>query len=264
MLKNKARLDSAMDEDLMEFEDVIIEISRYSVPDPTQAMTERLLERVRSAVPSAPVPTANPWGVGRWIRLALQQASVFEKPFWVASMIIILLGLLFSLGDSQTVLFSMLAPAMAALGVAYSFRGGTIKEIELTCPVTPYQIVLGRMLVIFVFNTVLGLVGSMVLANYGSGIVFSDLVIEWLAPMLLLTGLALVTAVWFNSLVSAASSMSLWALLLSFKFKVFGVWIDWWIESLTSPQVMAVLGLGLILLGFHSAQQVWGKRGLAV
>ncbi len=262
-MKNKFRIESAMDEELLGFEDVIIELAKYSVPDPTPAMTERLLDSVRSAVPSAPVPTANPWKAGRWIRLALQQGSVFEKPFWVASLIIMLLGLLFSLGDSLPVLFSMLAPGMAALGVAYSFRGGTIKEIELTCPVTPYQIVLGRMLVIFVFNTVLGFAGSMVLAGYGSGVVFSDLVIEWLAPMLLLTGMALVTAVWFNSLVSAAGSISLWVLLLSFKFTGFGLQIGWWPKSMASPQVMAVLGIGLIALGFYSANR-FGERGLAV
>jgi hypothetical protein len=242
----------------LEFADVIENLAKYSVPDPIPAMTERLLERVRPAVPQSLGFCA----VNKrqsifftWLKPVFQQVSVFERYFWLANSIIILTGLCVSLGDSGTLGFSLLAPAVAAGGVAYSFRGQKALELELTCPITPYQIVLGRMLVIFVYNTVMSLIGSIILVGSKSGLVFSTLVIDWLAPMLLLTGVALVTAILFNSLISSVTSMLIWSSVLGIKFNWLGS-ETWRVGLLTSPSVMSIIGLGLIFIGLLCSRKI--------
>ena len=130
---------------------------------------------------------------------------------------------------------SLLAPGMASLGVAYSFRGQGTLEIELTCPVTPYQIVLGRMLVIFGYNTIVGLTGSAVLVGSNSGLIFSALVMDWLAPMLL------------------------WGAMLFYRFNLYGFAYSQWVKSLVTPEVMTLSGLGLILAGFYSSRYIWNR-----
>ena len=104
--------------------------------------------------------------------------------------------------------------------LAYSFRGQGTLEIELTCPVTPYQIVLGRMLVIFGYNTIVGLTGSAVLVGSNSGLIFSALIMDWLAPMLL------------------------WGAMLFYRFNLFGFAYGQWVKSLLTPEVMTLSGLG--------------------
>lgn len=256
----KYNWENDKDNELLEYADVISELAQFSVPDPTPAMTERLLERARQGLPRPRMFSGEKQSsVLVWLKPVVQQVSVFEKRFWLASFFVLALGLFVSLSDPSSMYLSLLAPGMAALGVAYSFRGQGTLEIELTCPVTPYQIVLGRMLMIFGYNTIVGLTGSALLVGLNSGLIFSALVLEWLAPMLLLIGIAMVTVIWFNSLVSVSSSMLLWGAILAYRFNLFGFAYGQWVNSLVTPQVMTLSGLVLILAGFYSSRYMWDR-----
>jgi hypothetical protein len=115
---------------------------------------------------------------------------------------------------------ALIAPLVAALGVSFLYGPGVdlVVEIEEATPVSQRKILLARLTLIFGFNLVVGLVGSLVLTVAGiMGLIpmlnFFSLVGIWLAPMTALSALAfLLTVITGDPLAGMAMSMTIWAM----------------------------------------------------
>lgn len=107
----------------------------------------------------------------------------------VATGVVLLAGALATLGTG-TPYVALLAPAVAAAGIAYAYGPGIDPAWELSCSVavSDRMVLLVRALAVFGLNAALGLVASAV-----SGVA-TAVTLGWLLPMTAVCALALATA----------------------------------------------------------------------
>lgn len=192
---------------------------------PTAAQTEALLARLRPELPP-PVPV----NVSRhkqqqavlsvsWLRLLLQaQWRVVGGDIWAASALVMVLGVVVSFvwqgaGGTAGLPLVLAAPVVAALGIAtlYSPADG-VWELEMTTAVSPGLLLLVRLLLVFGFDLLLALGGSLVLALFLPQVSLWLLVTTWLAPMTFLAALAFLFTVWSGRAeIGICASLGLWA-----------------------------------------------------
>jgi hypothetical protein len=155
-----------------------------------------------------------------WYPLLLlrSQTRVVSREILLASALVIVLGVLVTLTTSVTsfggmTALSVLAPMVAAVGIAllYDRDAERMLELEDTTRTTARQLLLARLTLIFAFDTVLGLIGSVVLVIFRSEVSLMPLVLSWLAPMTFLSGLAfLLSVLLLEAMYAAVFSLSLW------------------------------------------------------
>jgi len=180
---------------------------------------EGLLARLPApAVRPAPARTTAFRGRSRktWQRtgaLLCAQARVVRGEIWIASALILALGLLVTGAASRAPSLALVAPLVAAAGVAFLYGPAMdpALEIELAAPVSPRLVLLARLALVFGFDLGLGLAASVALALLRPGVLLWPLVASWLAPMAFLSMLALLLTVLSNeSAMGAAASLVLW------------------------------------------------------
>lgn len=205
-------------------------LARYDAPVPDAASQAALLARLRPMVAArTATPEAIDWGapvgggVRDWLRLALAQTRLIDPAFRWASALIVALGLLVGLsgrGGPLALVLALLAPILAAAGVAIAFRpaGQTLSEIERLSPVSPLSLLYARLAVVLAVN--LGISAVLLLGIWAEEprLVLWRLALLWLGPMLGLAGLSLWLSVRVGPLVSIAAPSVLWGGL------VFGTW----------------------------------------
>jgi hypothetical protein len=164
-----------------------------------------------------PQPSFNwQWG----FNLLRIQARVVRGEIWPASALIMALGLVVTLVAADTLPLVLVAPVIAAVGVAFIY-GPTVDpalEIELATPTSPRSVLLARLALVFGYDLVLGLLGSLLLALLATDVSLWPLVMSWLAPMAFLSSLALLLAVLsVDSGLGALVSLVLWVLFHLFR-----------------------------------------------
>lgn len=195
-------------------------LREWQAPIPTASETTRLAESMRRLVEARRTGrTASRLSRG-WLVLC-SQVRVVQGEIWAASAIVMGLGLLVTLGYSLTqapeasLPFVLLAPLAAAVGITllYGPSVDPALEIELTLPVSPRQILVGRLVLVFGFDLALGLAGSAALSLLRADVPFLPLVSAWLAPMTFLAALAfLLMTLTLDSGVSLLVCLGLWFL----------------------------------------------------
>jgi hypothetical protein len=154
-----------------------------------------------------------------WYPLALMhsQLRVIQREIWLASALVLLLGVVVTLlapkPDSAT--FTVLAPLVAAVGVAmlYDHDSRMMLEIEETTRASARLLLLARLTLVYGFNLVLALIGSIVLAIFDADISLIPLIASWLAPMTFLSGLGFFLSIVLNDTLAASMfSLLLWVI----------------------------------------------------
>jgi hypothetical protein len=137
--------------------------------------------------------------------------------FWIASVLLLLAGIL--LARSLTVadlitLLILLLPLTAVFSLTYALRtpSAGLRAIEASCPVNFAQTSMGVGLAILAFASLPGLVATLgfALANWAP---FWNLLLAWLAPLLLLTVISLPIALLRNVRLAALVGGLPWMLL---------------------------------------------------
>lgn len=137
--------------------------------------------------------------------------------FWIASVLLLLAGIL--LARSLTVsdlitLLILLLPLTAVLGLTHALRtpSAGLRAVEASCPVNFVQTSMGLGLALLAFDGLLGLVATLgfTLANWAP---FWNLLLAWLAPLLLLTVISLPIALLRNVRLAALIGGLPWLLL---------------------------------------------------
>ncbi|HUZ01556.1 MAG TPA: hypothetical protein VMU89_14505 [Thermomicrobiaceae bacterium] len=184
--------------EIRELAPVLARLAAWEAPIPAPADTAQLVSRLAPLLP-APSPIravarARPRGVGPRLRAefgrVVLQATLFRPWFWLSSAAIVALGLglLSATGVNRPLLLELLGPALSYLAVAAAGRAapvGTL-ELELACPVSATQLTLTRLLIVLSYDVALGLLLSLA---PGGGML--SLTLHWLAPLLLVSGVAL-------------------------------------------------------------------------
>ena len=129
-------------------------------------------------------------------------------PWLIATVVVLAAGAVATLSTGQP-LVALLAPGVAAAGIAYSYGPGIDPAWELSCSmaISDRMVLLVRALAVFALNAVLGLVASTV-CGQAAAVTFG-----WLVPMTAVCALALAVATLARSaMAGAAAGMAGWAI----------------------------------------------------
>lgn len=177
----------------------VVSLDRAAVPP--SGLLEGALRRIRRVDPAGtPAPRFRPtW---RWlVQLLRSQAPLVQREIWPVSLVVMLIGLIVAFIADQVIAFRIIAPlvAMACMSVLYGPENDPAFELAQSAPTSPWQILLARLVLVYGYNLVLALAGSLALLPLMSEPVYSELVLGWLAPMTFLSAAALALSLWLGS-----------------------------------------------------------------
>jgi hypothetical protein len=167
------------------------------VPRPSSAETTRLIhvlltEAAFQTQDTREQGTSHLWRIAVVTRWRLHLLGPW---LWMAGVLLLLAGI--ELSRSLTVsdlitLLILLLPLAAVFGLAHTLHSPSagLRAVEASSSITFAQTSIGLGLVLLVFDSVLGLVATLgfTLANWAP---FWNLLLAWLAPLLLLTAISL-------------------------------------------------------------------------
>jgi hypothetical protein len=133
-------------------------------------------------------------------------------PWLIASVVVLAAGAAATLGSGQPVT-ALLAPAVAAAAIAYSYGPGIDPAWELSCSmaVSVRMVLLARALAVFAVNALLGLAASAVSASGAAAAV----TVGWLVPMTAICAFALAVATVAQSAnAGAAAGVAAWLIVV--------------------------------------------------
>jgi len=133
-------------------------------------------------------------------------------PWLIASVVVLAAGAAATLGSGQPVT-ALLAPAVAAAAIAYSYGPGIDPAWELACSmaVSVRMVLLARALAVFAVNALLGLAASAVPASGAAAAV----TFGWLVPMTAVCAFALAVATVARSAnAGAAAGVAAWLIVV--------------------------------------------------
>jgi len=166
---------------------------------------------------------------GFWSALAVirSQTSVFSLAFWAVAASVITLASVGGYGvltagvpvpaGAPSLPLTLVAPLVGSVGVAYALRsfGRGPWEVELSCPITPVGMALGRLFIVFAYTAGLASVASgavwLGIGPSGSPGPFLATVFAWLGPLALWSALAFYFSLRFSPATATAVSLGFWA-----------------------------------------------------
>ena len=171
-------------------------VPRPSLADTTQLLHTLLAEAAFHEQDTYDAKNDHLWDismVARW------RVYLLGPWFWITGVLLlpggILLARALAISDLTTLLI-LLLPLTAVLGVTHALRtpSAGLRAVEASCPVSFAQTSMGLGLAILAFDGLLGGVATLglALANFAP---FWNLLLAWLAPLLLLTAISLPLAV---------------------------------------------------------------------
>ncbi|GIL12386.1 MAG: hypothetical protein BroJett038_11060 [Chloroflexota bacterium] len=190
-------------------------IRRWDAPSPTPQETARLVEKLLPELPKPERRHPGQW----WPLLILRaEARIIRREIWLASALVMALGVLTTLGINSTnaaTPLTILAPVVAAVGMALLYDSDMEQVLELadSTAVSARLLLLARLTLVFGFNLALGLGGSVALSLLRADMLLWPLVMSWLAPMAFLSALAfLLSVVTGDAIAGAAFSLAIWGM----------------------------------------------------
>ena len=133
-------------------------------------------------------------------------------PWLLTSIVVLAAGAAATTGSGQPVV-ALLAPAVAAAAIAYSYGPGMDPAWELSCSmaVSDRMVLLVRALTVFAVNAVLGLAASVVSVSGPGGGTAAAVTFGWLIPMTAVCAFALAVATVARSAsAGAAAGVGAW------------------------------------------------------
>jgi hypothetical protein len=117
-------------------------------------------------------------------------------PWLIASVVVLGAGALAQVGAGQPLVW-MIAPAVAAVGIAYAYGPGVDPawELSLSCAVSDRMVLLTRAVVVFAVNAALGLAASAATLGTRAEAHTAEITFAWLFPMTAVCALTLAVAV---------------------------------------------------------------------
>lgn len=257
-----------------ELEAVLRWLSTAPRAQPTEEMTERLLENLRPHLPARRFRLRmeeagaghGPGGLAL-LRALLPQATLLGRAFWLGSAVVAAVLVLVLLIMDAAPALVLAAPVLAVAGVALAFRGARrsgLWEAELACPVDPITLALARFLLVVGYDTALLGLATVVLgvAGTGSGLQAGAgaFLLAWLAPFLFLGTVAFVISSRWGGPAGLTAGLGVWAVFLWVHLRRPPVGLDflalpgteaWW-----TGKVILLAATGLALLSLR-ARRAW-------
>jgi hypothetical protein len=137
-------------------------------------------------------------------------------PWVIASTVVLAAGALVQAGAGQPLVW-LIAPAVAAVGIAYAYGPGIDPawELSCSCAVSDRMVLLTRAVVVFAVNAALGIAASAVTLGTRAETDTAQVTFAWLLPMTAICALALAVAVAVRSASAGAGvGVAAWIILV--------------------------------------------------
>jgi hypothetical protein len=204
--------------------DVVMQIKRWSPVEPDISTTAKLIETLQAEMSPTRTFEAGLMSlirlVGEWWPLLLMRAQVrvVRGEIWAASALVMLLGTVVTLisytpASNGLAPIAIFAPLVAAVGVAFLYNNEVIQmlEIENSTPASSRILLLTRLTLVFSFDFILGLIGSLFLALVNAEVSLWPLVMSWLAPMAFLSATSFLLSILLgDALVGSLFGLLIW------------------------------------------------------
>jgi len=174
-----------------------------------QKVAGRQQQRFRDIVASTRQSNAVP----AILQLIGTQTTLMSKGFVLLTIAFLMAGLLLAnlfQSDSSSLLI-IASPFLGLLTLSYEYRAQMymVEEIEASCCYSPAQVATARILVVLSYNVILCTVATVTIEPTYN-IVFWNLMLNWLAPLLLMLGVALFTSLKFGITSGCIMAGALW------------------------------------------------------
>lgn len=164
------------------------------------------------------------WAEWPPLLLLRSQIRIVQREIWLASALILVLGGLVTVlweldGNSQQLPLSVIAPMVAAVGVAllYDREESDPTELEAAWPIPPALLLLARLTLLYGFDLGISLLCTIGLILTHSDLSLWPLLQTWLLPMTFLSSLAFFLSIYSRNIVfSITLCLVLWSLHLLF------------------------------------------------
>jgi hypothetical protein len=220
-LRAMLREDGDSPDEVNDLVNVVSRLKKWDAPAPRPEATARLLDVLSQEMPAPArsiLPSSSHWYEWWPLLLIRSQVRVVRREIWAASALIMLLGTLVTLtsytsGYGGATPIAILAPVVAALGVALLYDSDVEQMLELedSTPASVRLLLLARLTLVFGFDLMLALAGSLALVLFHADVSLTPLVLSWLAPMTFLSGLAfLLSIVSGDAIVGSLAGLMIW------------------------------------------------------
>jgi hypothetical protein len=252
-LEQALREQGETPDEIAELAPALFALRAWNAPAPTGTDKQRLLARLTPLLAELSLvrqvlraQRRDAWGrLLTFLEVARAQVSILQPSFWLLSAFLVLLGFLahFVIPGSYALILQIVGPFLAYLGTQAIFRCVRLHmlEFELSCPPSPQQLTIARLLVVLLYDIGLGLLLSLLLLTRG-GESFLALTLDWLMPLLLIMGLTLLLSLRFSIYLAAAIAYIGWLMLLVLTLPIYG--------GAMSFSLMSLLAMGLVGLLF--------------
>lgn len=249
--------------------------SRYAyqqVPAPADTLLGRAWAEIDAVEPH--------WDTRRMVRrlpwlwqLLAGQLPLVRRGIWAASALTIGLGCLLALLSpfhrGATTPVAILAPIVAAFGVAFVYGPETDPglELALATPTSPRLVLLCRLTLIYGYDLALALAATALLGQV-RGAPLWPIIALWLGPMLVLSGIGLILSLLFGPTTGMVGALALWAtdvLTFDARWRASGVGSDamvafWRDTALLVPLAVALFAVAVLWAGGRG--RWWGGAPL--
>lgn len=223
-------------------------LEKYNVPYPSEDEINSTINELIQYVPKRKSPfKAFLNSLKPLVNGSLFNIKFMDKSFWIYSLVLFILGILVvnNLETNPYVVLITLSPTPFVIGLVEIFRGreeGAL-EIEMTCKISPQQMVLSKFITIILYNILLNsFLSHFILWKYPNLLLWK-VILMWLTPLFLVGSI---------SFLVAANIRGNFAISI-----VFSVWIIFSFTILTNEKILNYIMnlniffyIGAIILGF--------------
>lgn len=221
-------------------------MQQYTVEFPSEEEIDETIEVLRQYVPRKNKPLKDFCNLAK---TAAEEIAYINKAYWTICSLLFLAGYWFSINNTNSYITIMaLAPLPFILGIVEIFkaRDSGVLEIEMTCKISAYEIMLSKILVMGIYSIFMNTVLSSVLCMFNSNINLWKLSIMWLTPLTLVSGISLFIARNFKGDYTMAAIISTWSAIILYIY--FNKKLLNYIVQLNIIVYLMILSIGVLIL----------------
>lgn len=178
------------------------------------------------------------------ISLVKFQFSLISKVYFIASLLLILLGTITTIRLNLSIYLSasIIAPIPILIGIFEIIKGReeNVWELELSYKYSLREIVFSRLIIINVVSVLISIMMSLILNNAYSQINLLKMISIWLIPIFLVGSVSLIVTSFYRGINSIALCISIWIL------GVMNISVYETIADITHINTFMILGISVI------------------
>lgn len=212
------KFEELLEADLTDIEDFL---DSYVVSKVDEEKIDLTIDVLKSHMPKEEVQHVKVQGylldrIKENISLVKFQFSLISKVYFIASLLLILLGTITTIRLNLSIYLSasIIAPIPILIGVFEIIKGReeNVWELELSYKYSLREIVFSRLIIINVVSVLISIVMSLILNNAYTQINLLKMISIWLIPIFLVGSVSLIVTSFYRGINSIALCISIWIL----------------------------------------------------